>query len=194
MSEVGAGEDLMREHGVLRRVLLVYDEAERRLRAGAELPSQVIGPSARLIRKFIEEYHEKMEERFIFPLFENDPVLSSLTKLLDQQHEAGRRVTARILSLATPDTLGDWARRRELADQLHAFSRMYRPHASREDTVLFPAIHGVLDEGRYRALGERLEEEEHRMFGDDGFEQAVEEVAAIEKELGIEDLKQFTPR
>ena len=31
--EIGPGEDLMREHGVLRRVLLVYREAGRRLAA-----------------------------------------------------------------------------------------------------------------------------------------------------------------
>ena len=33
--EVSPGEDLMREHGVLKRILLVYEESERRLLAGA---------------------------------------------------------------------------------------------------------------------------------------------------------------
>jgi hypothetical protein len=43
-------------------------------------------------------------------------------------------------------------------------------------------------------LGERFEEEEHRHFGEEGFEQNVERVAAIERQLGIYDLAQFTPR
>jgi hypothetical protein len=32
--EISAPEDLMREHGVLNRILLVYEEGLRRLRAG----------------------------------------------------------------------------------------------------------------------------------------------------------------
>src|SRR5262245_30428277 len=36
-AEVTPGEDLMQEHGVLERVLLVYDEAARRIEHGEEL-------------------------------------------------------------------------------------------------------------------------------------------------------------
>jgi hypothetical protein len=38
---VGATEDLMREHGVLNRVLLVYEEGLRRLRAKEDIPPEV---------------------------------------------------------------------------------------------------------------------------------------------------------
>ena len=37
-SDVNATEDLMREHGVLNRVLLIYEEGVRRIEAGT-LPS-----------------------------------------------------------------------------------------------------------------------------------------------------------
>ena len=37
-AEVSAPEDLMREHGVLNRILLIYDEGVRRLRAKEDLP------------------------------------------------------------------------------------------------------------------------------------------------------------
>jgi hypothetical protein len=43
-------------------------------------------------------------------------------------------------------------------------------------------------------VGERFEEAEHRLLGDEGFEKAVDEVAAMEKELGIDDLAVFTPK
>lgn len=36
-------------------------------------------------------------------------------------------------------------------------------------------------------------EKEHRVFGEEGFQKTVEGVAAIEKQLGIYDLAQFTP-
>src|SRR5690242_8744787 len=60
--EVGPGEDLMREHGVLRRVMLLYDEAARRLQAGQSVPLDVVSSGAALIRRVIEDYHEQLEE------------------------------------------------------------------------------------------------------------------------------------
>ena len=70
---------------------------------------------------------------------------------------------------------------------------MYRPHAAREDTVLFPALHRIVSPHEYDALGEEFEQQEHRLFGEDGFEKVVDEVARLERQLGIEDLAQFTP-
>jgi hypothetical protein len=39
--DVGATEDLMREHGVLNRILLIYEEGLRRLRAKEDVPPSV---------------------------------------------------------------------------------------------------------------------------------------------------------
>ena len=67
--EVTATEDLMREHGVLRRALLVYTAAANRLRANpASVPPDALQKTARLFRAFGEDYHEKkLEEPYIFP-------------------------------------------------------------------------------------------------------------------------------
>jgi hypothetical protein len=54
---------------------------------------------------------------------------------------------------------------------------MYRPHEAREDTVLFPALYTIVDPQEVRELGEQFEEQEHRLFGEDGFSRTVEEVA-----------------
>ena len=70
---------------------------------------------------------------------------------------------------------------------------MYRPHAAHEDTVLFPAFHTVVSRWEYEALGEAFEDKEHQLFGEGGFEKIVAEVAALERALGIEDLRRFTP-
>ena len=63
--DIGAVEDLMREHGVLRRVLLIYEEGLRRIAAHQDFPGNPFLTGAQLIRNFIEDYHEKNEERFI---------------------------------------------------------------------------------------------------------------------------------
>ncbi|HEX6837084.1 MAG TPA: hemerythrin domain-containing protein, partial [Polyangia bacterium] len=60
--EVPPTEDLMREHGILRRVLLVYGEVLRRFSAGQEVPVAELAHAAAIIREFIEDYHEKDEE------------------------------------------------------------------------------------------------------------------------------------
>jgi hypothetical protein len=70
---------------------------------------------------------------------------------------------------------------------------MYRPHAAREDTVLFPAFRDVVGRAAYRELGEQFEEHEHERFGERGFETVVSEVSDLEQALGIHDLARFTP-
>lgn len=81
-----------------------------------------------------------------------------------------------------------------LKDALRQFTRMYRPHEAREDTVLFPSLRTVVSKHEFDALGEDFEKKEHQLFGEDGFERMVERVAGIERTLGIYDLAQFTPR
>jgi hemerythrin-like domain-containing protein len=183
----------MREHGVLRRVLLIYGEVGRRLEGAGDFDVDAIQKCARLIRKFIEDYHEKQEEEMVFPRFEKAHKLVDLVRVLRVQHQAGRKLTDRLQGLATVAGIKDPERRRQLRGELLAFIRMYEPHASREDTVLFPALHDIVSPSEYDALGEDFERREHKVFGEDGFEHAVSDVDAIEKALGIEDLAQFTP-
>ena len=190
--EVSTNEDLMREHGILKRVLLAYDEVIRRIRANQEFPPQSIIGSANIVRKFIEDYHEKLEENYLFPRFRKAGKLVDLVTILSTQHQAGRRVTERILTAVR--SLKSKEDRNHLADDLHAFVRMYAPHEAREDTVLFPALHKIVSPHEYDALGEQFEKIERQTFGGDGFDIYVEKVAAVEKQLGIYDLAQFTPR
>ena len=110
------------------------------------------------------------------------------------QHRAGRRLTDTVLRLSTAKSLKNADDRKTLAETLHLFIRMYNPHAAREDTVLFPALHGIVSAHEYDSLGEDFEKKEQQLFGADGFEKMVDRIAAIEKSLGIYDLAQFTPR
>ncbi len=191
---VSLAEDLMREHGVLLRVLLVYREAQRRMFAREELPPEALSGAASLVRRFIEDYHEKLEENYLFPRFRKAGVLVELVDVLERQHRSGRVLTETTLLLSTAAGLKDPDDRRKLHDALRQFVRMYEPHEAREDTVLFPAFKKIVSPSEYDALGEEFEKKEHRLFGERGFEKSVDEVAQIEKKLGIYDLSQLTPR
>ena len=188
---VGPGEDLMREHGVLNRILLIYDEAIRRLEAHQPLPAEPVRASADIIRRFLEGYHEKLEEEHLFPRFERAGRLTDLVGVLRRQHEAGRRLTAAILEGAAPTA--SEAARAGTATPLRLFVRMYRPHEAREDTVLFPALRELVTKDEYERLGDAFESRETQVLGERGFERIVDEVAGIERSLGIADLDSFTP-
>jgi hemerythrin-like domain-containing protein len=192
--EVSPAEDLMREHGVLKRVLLVYGEAIRRIEANQELPPEAIMDSAKIIRNFIEDYHEKLEEDFLFPRFKKAGKLVDLVEVLLQQHQGGRKLTDITMQFATNQALKNADDRRKLADSLRQFIRMYNPHEAREDTVLFPEFRKIVSGHEYDSLGEDFEKKEHELFGEDGFEKMVDKVGGIEKKLGIYELSQFTPK
>jgi hemerythrin-like domain-containing protein len=189
---VSTNEDLMREHGVLKRVLLIYRTAIDRLQGRQDLPVDALHKSADLIRRFIEEYHELLEEQYLFPRFEKANQQVDLVRTLRLQHERGRQRTASILQL-TKGPLQREGDKRRLADDLQLFVRMYAPHEAREDTVLFPAFKKIVSPHEYASLGEAFEKQERQKFGGDGFDMAVDQVADLEKTFGIYDLAQFTP-
>jgi hemerythrin-like domain-containing protein len=190
---VTAPEDLMKEHGVLNRCLLIYEEGMRRVQKRDDVSPEVFNHTAQLIRKFVEEYHEQNEEKYIFPEFERAKKLVNLVEILKTQHRAGRDVTAQILVLSQPDKFRDKENRDKLVKACVNFIRMYRPHEAREDTVLFPALRTILSPKQVAELGDRMEEDEKKVLGDEGFEKSVDQVASIEKQLGIYELPQFTP-
>jgi hypothetical protein len=57
------------------------------------------------VRKFVEDYHEKLEENSIFPEFEKAKKLTDLVNVLKEQHRSGRRVTDVILRNAIAEQL-----------------------------------------------------------------------------------------
>jgi hemerythrin-like domain-containing protein len=190
--EVTPPEDLMREHGVLVRVLLIYEAGMRKFAAKEDFDPALITQSAEVVRDFIENYHEKSEEDQIFPRFVKAGKMVDLVGTLLQQHQAGRRVTARILNFA-PNSRADGDDRRQLVAAIQSFIAMYRPHAAREDTDLFPKLRELVSAEEYGAMAEDFEKKEHVLFGEDGFEKMADCVAKLERAIGIYDLNQFTP-
>jgi hemerythrin-like domain-containing protein len=185
-------EDLMREHGVLDRVLLVYEATMRKFDAKEDFDPAVIAQSAQVIQDFIESYHEKSEEQQVFPRFVKANQMTDLVATLLAQHRAGRKVTADILRLA-PGSRRDGDERRQLIAAMRSFIGMYRPHAAREDTDLFPKLRSLVSQNEYDAMAEQFERDEKQNFGEDGFEKMVDRVARIERTIGINDLARFTP-
>lgn len=192
--EVTATEDLMREHGILRRALLVYQEAAIRLRQDAgSVPPDVLEKAANLFRVFGEDYHEKqLEEVFIFPIVKKSPgTVAGYVDVLLQQHARGREITDYVLSVTKAERILA-SSVEPLAKALESFARMYEHHAVIEDTVVFPAWKRAIGQGELDELGERFEAIEHEQFGGDGFDTALKRMEEIENDLGLSNLDLFT--
>jgi hemerythrin-like domain-containing protein len=192
--EVTANEDLMREHGIIRRALFVYSAASVRARRDpSSIPLASLLGTAKLFREFAEDYHERgLEEAHIFPVVRllKTPA-AQLPDVLLAQHQRGREITDYIQRVAAGNALAASEAER-FAATLDAFVAMYGPHAAREDTVLFPAWKAGLGDKGYDEMGEQFEDLEQRMFGHDGFDDALDRIAKIEAAFGLSDLASVT--
>jgi hemerythrin-like domain-containing protein len=193
--EVTATEDLMREHGVLRRALLVFLEVVPKLRQNpGGVDAAALQQAAKLFRTFGEDYHERMlEEQHIFPLIRKQgPELKRYAEILVEQHNRGREVTDYVLAVTNGPRISV-AQIDPLAKVLESFVLMYQNHAAREDTIVFPAWKKNFTNKQLDEISDQFEDIEHKMFGKDGFEDAEKKMGKIEGELGFADLAQFTP-
>jgi len=190
--EVAPPEDLMREHGVLNRVLLVYEAALQKFARAEEFDTAILSGAAGIIHEFIEDYHERNEEQQLFPRFRKAGKMVELVNVLYQQHQAGRRLTDTIRTLV-PDSRQPGESRSRMIASVQSFIAMYRPHEAREDTELFPKLRDIVSAHEFDAMGEDFERDEKRKFGEDGFERYVAQVATLERAIGIHDLARLTP-
>jgi hemerythrin-like domain-containing protein len=192
--EVTATEDLMREHGILRRALLVYQESATRLRRDpVSIPPDILEKAATLFRVFGEDYHEKkLEEVYIFPTVKKSPgAPASYVDVLLVQHTRGREITEYVLAVTKADRIPSNSIE-PLARAMESFVRMYAHHAAIEDTVIFPAWKAAVGEAELDALAAKFEEIETEQFGGDGFDAALQRMEEIETSLGMSNLDMFT--
>jgi hemerythrin-like domain-containing protein len=190
--DVSATEDLMREHGILRRLLVVYRETAGVIRAAPKsLDLAALGQAADLFRSFGEAYHEKrLEEAHIFPMVKKaGGRAAGLVDTLVAQHDRGREINDFLTGRVKSGALGDAG---PVADALESFARMYEIHAALEDTVVFQAWRASLGAKELDEWSDKFEDIEHEAFKGDGFDLALEQVATIEQRLGLADLARYT--
>jgi hemerythrin-like domain-containing protein len=191
---VSATEDLMREHGVLRRILGVYREtAAVLLVSPASLDAAALGQAAALFKTFGEDYHErKLEEPHIFPAVQKaGGEAGGLVATLLAQHDRGREITAFVAGKCAGGKIGV-ADAEPLARALEGFARMYEAHTAWEDTIVFQAWKKTMSPKQLDEVGDQFEDIEKAQFKGDGFDMAVDRIAQIEQRLGLHDLGRFT--
>ncbi|WP_227984406.1 hemerythrin domain-containing protein [Nocardia spumae] len=200
---VPATEELMTDHGLLKRILLIYRECGRRLTTGDQLDPAPLFHAAQMVHSYIEDFHEGIEEGYIFPRLLRAGKLRDTVRNLLIQHDVGRKITIAIIrSTTTMDMpgmgsapgLATAGSRADLARTLDQFITMYEPHEAREDTVVFPAFRDVTADGNtFEQVSHQIAEAQQKRFGDHGVSGYLDQIADIERQLGIYDLATFTP-
>ena len=173
--------DLMKEHGILNRILLIFEAIQKNPQL------DIILTLAYIIRIFIEDFHEKMEERYLFETIlkrSNDDDLKSIVMKLYEQHRVSRKLTDIILF----DPLID-----HKLEAIKLFVMMYRRHEAIEDTVVFPAFRKLINVSEYSELKEIFEKNEEEIMGEKlSHDRVLNVINFVEHQLGIESLLKQT--
>lgn len=188
-----ASEELMLEHGVVHRMLLVFDEAADRVESGEGLPSAV-NDSAAVVDEFIENYHEELEEQLIFPALERAGVHEGMVDELRRQHEVGRQLTGQAYNLLGRGQITKAATRGRLVDTMRTYARMYRAHASWEDTVAFAELRDVMGKEKFREVSSSIESIRAEKLGSGALQSTLDRLRRVEQALGIANLSTYIGR
>ncbi|MEF8787975.1 MAG: hemerythrin domain-containing protein [Planctomycetota bacterium] len=188
-----ASEELMLEHGVVHRMLLVFDEMADWIEAGDQLPSAV-NDSAAIVDEFIENYHEELEEQLIFPALEGAGEHTSMVEQLRRQHEIGRELAGQGYYLLGQGQISDAGTRGRLVSTFRDYARMYRAHAAWEDTVAFAGLREVMGKETFREVSRNIDSIRAEKLGEDGIQNALGRLRSIEQALGIGNLASYIGR
>lgn len=187
-------EDLMEEHSILRRALLIYEECIRRMNINEDFDPNLLIETTNVIKVIIIFHHALLEHEYIFPRFrEADKYVEMCDTLTDQHGRAGEQEEL-ILKYANRDSINNLEEKEILINALKKSIRVFRPHIDREDTEMFPEFKTVVTPYEFYELGKKFKEIEYQKWGENGHKQMVDKITYVEKALGINDLDSFTPK
>jgi hemerythrin-like domain-containing protein len=185
-------EMLMQQHAVAHRLLLIYDASATPESGSAQVSMKALASTAQMLRSNVDDFHVKLEEEHIFPLFQKSGQMSDLVNTLHEQHTTARRLTDSILRATEGG--GASANMESLKRDIQAYTRMINAHTAYEETLLYPQMRTVIPASEYDPLEKNIAEMTRQKLGPQGFSGLVAKVAELEKSAGITGLAQFTAR
>ncbi len=187
-AEGTVAEQLMRQHAIVGRILLVYATAVTP-GLGTDKPSgPAVTSAAQMLRANVDDFHAKFEEEHIFPLFQKSGRMGDLINTLREQHAAARTLTDAILKAGEGGAAST-----NLALNIREYMHMIQAHTAYEETVLYPQIRTVAG-GQYNQLETTLRDLTRTTLGTGGFAGLLTKVEDLERSAGITSLAQFTPK
>jgi hemerythrin-like domain-containing protein len=186
-------EVLTRDHGLMRRILFIYKEIICLCPATQDLPTDLIRQAAKAYQKLADDFHQKLEDEFLFPPMVKACDHAELIEVLWQQHTVDHHFTTRLLSLTSAAIFKDDSNRNETRNTICNLARMMEHHMAWEESDLFPAYFCLVSAKDYRDLSEIVARRQEQIFGCEGINALIAEIVELENILGIHHLECFTP-
>jgi len=187
--------EILREHAVTDRLLLICEEFARRLEKQEPVPPNTLIQVVDIMYNYVQDRQEAQEEKYIFPVFIKANKAGKLIRILHDQHLAGRSLM---------EHLADQLRRPAMPDDdaltaasLRGFVRMYRPHLARENTILLPGFRALVSSKENYGMETDFrtgEAHRDREKGRDDDRAVMAAIVTLERALGIFDIDQFTTK
>ncbi|HTX43915.1 MAG TPA: hemerythrin domain-containing protein, partial [Methanocella sp.] len=177
-------EDLMKEHGAIERILLIYQRMIEKAITGQEVDVSVINRASKMVDEYVSKHHEQDEEKYVFPKFREANYIVDLVDTLEHQHNVSRRLNQQVMELSAKGAEITQDEAVRLLDLCGMFINMYLPHISRENTIVFPTFFDIVSPEYVEDMKEKMEDREEKILGETGFRGFVGRVAALEKEVG----------
>lgn len=187
-------EDLMKEHGFIELILVMYQRMIDQAAMGQAVDISVIHRSAEMLKNIVSDHHEKDEELYIFPKFIEANYIVEIIDTLKEQHDRSRIIIKEMMDLSSRGRQIDYDARKRLINLCGAFVYMYLPHIAHEDTILYPTFYDIVSADYVQDIREKMEDEEERLLGETGFRGLIGRVSELEKIVGVHDIDQFTAR
>ncbi len=165
-------EDLFQEHGVLRRLLVLFD----RFVTIRSVDPRVLIPATTLFAEFGADYHAKTEEKMIFPIFAKSAACH--VQEFKREHKTATAMVKAIASFAKYGHMND------LCHTIPAFTELYHSHSAREDLIIFAKLRTKLGDRRLHTLSVEVEEFKADILGENAFAEAVKMLNDIEMTYG----------
>ncbi len=182
----------MREHGVVERILLIYQRILEKAITGQEIDISAINMAAQMVDMYVSNHHEKDEENYIFPRFREANYIVEIVDTLEHQHDVSRELNRQIMDLSSQGADISQEDLVRLMNRCGMFINMYLPHISRENTIVFPTFFDIASKEYIHDIKEMMEEGEEEVLGDTGFRGLVGRVSELERQVGCHDLSQYT--
>jgi hemerythrin-like domain-containing protein len=143
-------EIIIQDHTTLRRSVSVLDGMVKMMEEGARIEIADVAALLTFLRRFGDEYHQRMEEQVLFPaLLSGVPVESPLRAMLSE-HVEERTLVSRIED-ALRFKMG-----KEFVSSSHQLSLLLRNHFDKEDAVLGDVAEKCLSKEQDEAVAAEL--------------------------------------
>jgi hemerythrin-like domain-containing protein len=158
-------DDLMDEHRVIERMLVILTKASNRLEKGQDVDSELYVDAVDFLKNFADKCHHTKEEKLLFEKMMERGVSGEVGPIavMMREHQDGR---AHVKSL---DKLSKEKMSKTTREGLIKSSRAYvdllSKHIQKEDNVLYPLANQILDKEDQKELEKGFEEVEEKVMG-----------------------------